>query len=97
MGDLRFIRSTTGRVHVLPDDAHECSAEPIASGHDFAAIMLAPTRMLCGSVFSIDWTGGQGRRAQPVGDFADEDLCARCVMAMGDQASEIFDRDAAWR
>ena len=95
--DLRYIRSTTGRVHVLPAEPTDSPAAPIADGDEFAAMVLAPTRMACGAAIHIDWTGGKGRRAQPVGEFDDVDLCSRCVMALGTEAEWIFDRDSAWR
>lgn len=96
MADLRYIRSTTGRVHVLPTEPAEAPSAPVRSGSQFAAMMLAPTRMACGASIHIDWTGGTGRRAEPVGEFDDADLCSRCVLAMGAESVRIFDRDSAW-
>lgn len=96
MGDLRFIRSTTGRVHVLPEEPDDAPADPVRSGTEFAVMMLAPTRMACGAAIHIDWTGGTGRRAQPVCKFDDADLCSRCVLGMGAESVRIFDRDSAW-
>lgn len=97
MDDFRYIRSTTGRVHVLlPNDPDE-AVEPVRSGQEFAAVMMDTTRMACGVELHIDWTEVSRRRATPVGEFDDADLCSRCVMAVGDQAEQIFDRDAAWR
>lgn len=71
--------------------------EPVRSGQEFAAVMMDTTRMACGVELHIDWTEVSRRRATPVGKFDDADLCSRCVMAVGDQAEQIFDRDTAWR
>lgn len=97
MSELRYIRSSAGRVHVLPPESFQVPDDPIRSGEEFAQALLAGTRAVCGRSFNVDWTETSPRRARPVGDFDDSDLCSPCILALGDEALQVFDRDAAWR
>jgi hypothetical protein len=85
---LQFARSDTGRVHILswipgPDDE---GWEPAESGR-WAEALMAKTLMLCGLRLFLP-------EAKCGGDFADDDLCSRCIHALGDQQWRAFHADS---
>ena len=86
--DLRFARSKTGRVHILSwvPGLEDEGWEPVEPGR-WAEALMAKALMLCGLRLFLP-------EAMTGGDFADGDLCYRCVMALGDQQWRAFHVDS---
>lgn len=94
--DLEFARNTkTSAVHILCyGPAREWVPSTRPSGSPAAIVLgfyTAPCRMLCGAklLVGVDescpavWASGD--------HFPDDDLCFRCVMALGEQQWRAFD------
>lgn len=96
---LVFARNTkTGRVHILAGPGHD-GAEQVRgafselSAEQIVEIVLARTPMLCGKRL---WAGPfEHFHAVYVAgdDFPDDDLCAGCVRALGDESWRAFHID----
>lgn len=96
---LEFARNTkTGTVHILCHGPHRHWVPPTRKDApaDAAALLntlTAPCRMLCGTrllvgasdSFPAVWAAGD--------DFADDDLCTSCVLALGGQQWRAFHAD----
>lgn len=71
----------TGRVHIMPWTPRD--EAPAIFSFDLGD---AYTKMLCGTrLWPAVYVAGD--------DFADSDLCARCVRALGDQSDRAFHVD----
>lgn len=94
--DVEFARNPSGTVHVLRWHDPYAEHEPVKL--DPAEAMLSMIRhreqALCGRTVMV--TGAEdaadrARWAVRVSEFPDEQLCAACVAAMGDQSPRAFE------
>jgi hypothetical protein len=90
----------TGRIHILcyrprygePGGPEVDPSRPFTAEHLMSALR-EPAEMLCGKVFRVSgfdefpgtWASGD--------EFDDDDLCIRCVQALGDQQWRAFHVD----
>lgn len=88
---FRFVVTRARTVHILPANT-QTEVAPIKDGQDFAASATGRTRMLCGHRCWVDWTESSRTAAHPVGEFNDEDLCRRCMRALGPDAYRVFEQ-----
>jgi hypothetical protein len=93
---LEFTRNNkTGTVHVMP---HGLESWPsgfrgmnVAADAEKYVNALVMPRMLCGARAWPSHT--RSDLGMVVTDFSDDDLCARCVRALGDQSWRAFHAD----
>lgn len=91
--DLEFARlNRTGTVHVVPwcprPDDDDFDPQDITWA-EAGLMMLEPVILLCGERFVINGMD-LPNCGVPVDEFADEDICGRCVRALGDQSVRAF-------
>lgn len=94
---LKFTRNNrTGTVHVCgygPDSYYVPATRVPPEAQMILSLVSTPRRMVCGAKLlvgmddrqSAAWIGGE--------HFDDNDLCPRCVHAMGDQSWRVFHSD----
>lgn len=93
---LVFVQNTrTGTVHVLPFEVREedvTRALPGVRSLGWRGAM-ARTRMLCPAYLIVGDDCNAPATLVDGRDFADYDLCAACVRALGDQSPRAFHPD----
>lgn len=94
--DVDFVRNfATNKVHVVVPRLPIWKADRDAVALPFAAMAdldLWKTAMLCGFRALVGMTGSpEIDRADFVTTFPDEDLCAACIRAMGDDSWRAFE------
>jgi hypothetical protein len=91
--DLEFARlNRTGTVHVLPyaPGPGDPGYEPVQITWEQAGLMmLEPWDMLCGERFVVNDMDLPGCGVV-VSEFADDDICGRCVRILGAQSPRAF-------
>jgi hypothetical protein len=96
--DLEFARyNRTGTVHVLPytPGPEDEDFDPVdISWAEAGLLMLEPTIMICGDRFVVNAMDLPSCGVW-VDEFADDDICGRCVKTLGDQSPRAFEHPQA--
>lgn len=93
--EITFIQTRSGTVHVLTcnDSDDNEPDEDLSFAEGLLKMTFSRPAMVCGRRMRIDWVGfASNPTAEPAGAFDDEQLCASCLRAMGDQSSLVFER-----
>ena len=96
---LEFARNTeTKRVHILRYGPTRHWVPALTRENPKAAVILglisSPCRMLCGAKLLVGVDDKQRAVWEAGDDFADDDLCIKCVQALGDQQWRAFHADS---
>jgi hypothetical protein len=90
--EIRFVVYTpTGTVHIhehCPAPYVRAPVSEMSFAEGLMAMWTTHQRMLCGEHFLVGFPGARGDWEDC---FEDDDFCARCIRALGDQSPRAFE------